>query len=125
VLLLAPEAEDAERLTRLLAGFGGRVDHEAEFYGALSAILDDPRGWDLFVISCDALGGIEAGRRAMRMLGGIAERVPTILVSEECEAQTFPEERAEPILLRARMSAAALRLAMEHALRGRMALRFG
>ncbi len=124
VLLLAPEAEDAARLGRLIAGFGGRVDHEEEMYGALSCILDDPRGWDLFVISCDALGGVEAGRRAMHMLGEIAEQVPTILVSEDCAAQTFPEERAEPILLRSKMSAAALRLAMEHALRGRMALRF-
>jgi hypothetical protein len=125
VLLLAPEAEEAARLTRLIAGFGGLVDHEAETYAALSALIDDPRDWDMFVMACDGIGGIEAGRRAHRMLGDVAARVPTILISQERGEQTFPEAREEPILLRARMSAAALRLGMEHALRGRMAWRFG
>lgn len=124
VLLLATDEAEAARLSRLLAGLGGRVDPEEELYSALSSVIDDPRDWDLFVIACDGLGGIEAGRRAHRMLGAVAERMPTILVSDECSAQTFPESRDEPILLRARMSAAALRLGMEHALRGRMGWRF-
>lgn len=125
VLLLATEEGEAARLSRLIAGFGGLVDHEVELYSALSSIIDDPRDWDLFVVACDGLGGVEAGRRAHRMLGTLVERMPTILVSEDCAEQTFPETREEPILLRARMSAVALRLGMEHALRGRMAWRFG
>lgn len=123
VLLLATRAEEAARVGRLLAGFGGRVDHEGEVYAALSALIDDPAGWDLFVILCDTEGGIEAGRRAHRMLGPVAERVPTILIAEDCAEQSFPEERAAPILLRARLSGVALRLAMEHALRGRLGWR--
>ena len=125
VLLLAPEQDEAARLSRLIAGFGGRVDHEVEVYSALSALIDDPRGWDLFVVACDGLGGIDVGRRAHRMLGGVVERMPTILISCECGEQTFPEARGEPVVLRAEMSPAALRLGMEHALRGRMAWLLG
>ena len=125
VLLLAPCAEDAARMGRLIAGFGGRVDHEAEVYSALAALIDDPAGWDLFVVACDAMGGLEAGQRAHRMLGAVAERVPAILISDGCTEQTFPEDRASPILLRSRLTGVALRLAMEHALRGRLAWRLG
>ncbi len=124
VLLLASEQSEAASLSGLIAGFGGRVEHDTEMYTALSAVIDDPRDWDLFVVACDGLGGLEVGRRAHRMLGAVAERVPTILVSDSCEQQTFPEERTEPILLRSRMSAAAMRLGMEHALRGKMAWHF-
>ncbi len=125
VLLLSGDPDEAARLTQQLAGLGGRVDHEPEMYAALSALIDDPAGWDVFVVACDSLGGIAAGRRAHQMLGSVAERVATILVAGECTEQSFPDDRATPILLRARMSAAALRLALEHALRGRLAWRFG
>ena len=121
VLLLAPDEGEADRLSRLIAGFGGLVDQEVELYAALSAVIDDPRDWDVFVVACDGLGGVDVGRRAHRMLGDVVDRMPTILISEECDKQIFPETRGEPILLRARMSAAAMRLGMEHALRGRMA----
>jgi hypothetical protein len=123
VLLLVSETCEAARLSRMIAGLGGRVDHETELYAALSAVIDDPRGWDMFVVDCDGLGGLDAGLRSHRLLGSVAERMPTILLSDECDQQTFPEARNEPILLRARMSAAALRVGMEHALRGRMTYR--
>ncbi len=125
VLLLSGSDTEAARLTRLIAGLGGRVDCETEVYSALSALIDDPAGWDVFVIACDGLGGIENGHRAHRMLGAVSERVSTILISDACETQTFPEDRMAPILLRARLTAVALRLGLEHAVRGRLAWRFG
>ncbi len=121
VMLLAPAAESG--LDRHIAGFGGRIDREAELYAALSALIDDPAGWDLFIMSCDAFGGTEAGRRAHSMLGAVAERVPMILISAEYQRQQFPEERAAPVQLRAPLSAVSLRVGMEHALRGRLGWR--
>ena len=123
VLLLAPEQDGT--LVRQIAGFGGRVDHEVEMYAALSALIDDPAGWDLFMMACDDFGGLDAGQRAHRMLGDVAERLPVILLSADCARQVFPEERAVPVTLRSPSSAVSLRVGMEHALRGRLGWRIG
>ena len=122
VLLLAPQANEA--LFRRIAGLGGRVDLEVELYSALDALINDPADWDLFVMDCDAFGGLDAGRRAFAMLGLAAERVPMILASAECQTQVFPEDRRAPILLRAPATATSLRVAMEHALHNRLNFRF-
>lgn len=118
VLLLAPETDAA--LVRQIAGFGGTIDHEVEMYSALSALIDDPAGWDMFIMSCDAFGGLEVGQRAYAMLCSVAERLPVILLSAECGRQSFPEDRQMPILLRRPVSAVSLRVGMEHAVRGRL-----
>jgi hypothetical protein len=123
VLLLA--AGGAGALARQIAGFGGRIDQEDEMYAALSAVIDDPMGWDLFIMECDGFGGLEAALRAHRMLGATAERLPAILVSSDCRTQIFPEERNQPVILRSPASAVSLRVGMEHALRGRLNWRVG
>ncbi|PZR00360.1 MAG: hypothetical protein DI533_07225 [Cereibacter sphaeroides] len=118
VLLLASDTDVG--LQRQIAGMGGRIDREDEMYAGLSALMDDPAGWDLFVMACDGFGGLEAGLRAHGMLGAVAQRVRTILISAECGRQTFPEEMAQPILLRGPVSTVSLRVGMEHALRGKL-----
>lgn len=122
VLLLAPPANEA--LFHRIAGLGGRVDLEVELYSSLDALINDPADWDLFVMDCDAFGGLEAGRRARAMLGLVAERMPMILASADCQTQAFPEDRRAPILLRAPVSVTSLRVAMEHALHDRLTFRF-
>lgn len=122
VLLLAPA--DNEGLFRRISGLGGRVDHEVELYSALDALISDPADWDLFVMDCDAFGGLDAGRRAFAMLGLVAERMPMILTSAACQTQEFPEDRRSPILLRAPASVTSLRVAMEHGLHNRLNFRF-
>jgi hypothetical protein len=121
VLLLTPE--DRGPLASRIAGFGGRVDTETEMYAALSALIDDPAGWSVFVMECDSYGGLEAARRATSMLGTVAERLAIILISAECDRQVFPEDRRAPIVLRGPASAVSLRVGFEHALRDRIAWR--
>jgi hypothetical protein len=84
-------------------------------------MIDDPTGWGVFVMDCDAFGGLEAGRRAHAMLGQVVERIPAILISSDCVQQLFPEGRVAPVELRGPASAVAIRVGMEHALRGRLA----
>lgn len=118
VLLLS--ADDRSPLQGRIAGLGGSVETETEFYSALAAMIDDPMGYGLFVMECDGLGGIEAGMRAATTLAAVNSRIPMILVSADHTAQVFPQERTEPVRLRAPLSAVALRVGFEHALRDRL-----
>jgi hypothetical protein len=107
-------------LLKRLAGFGGSLELSEELFIGISAIIDDPAGYGLCVIDCDAIGGLAAGRRAHALL---AAAVQVILISSECESQEFPEERGQAVLLRAPASGVAMRVGFEHALRDRLALR--
>lgn len=121
VLLLGQaESERAEVVAKRIAGFGGRVDCEGEVFAALSAMIDDPMGYGLFVMDCDAFGGLEAGRKAFAMLAAEGLHLPVILISRDCAEQVFPEDRASPIMLRSPLSAVSLRVGFEHALRDRL-----
>ena len=120
VMLVTMEGNDG-MLTRRLAGLGGQVECQAELFTGLSQLFDDPYGYGLFVADCDAFGGLDAVRRACQALG--EQRVPVILVSRDCPNQVFPTDRHAPVVLRAPVSAVALRVGFEHALRDRLALR--
>ena len=121
VLLLSSEGESG-LTSRRLAALGGQVEVEDELFSALSAVIDDPAGYALFVLDCDGpnVGGLEAGRRAVQMLGEVAQRVPVILVSKECGEQRFPNDRSAPTVLRAPLSSVSLRVGFEHALHDRL-----
>ncbi len=116
LLLLTSEGQTA-MMGRRLAGLGTRGD-VVELFAALSDLIDDPTGTALFVVVCDSatVGRLEAVPRAMRMLADVAQRVSVILVSSECRKQRFPQDRCAPILLRAPLSAVALKVGFEHAL---------
>ncbi len=124
VLLLSCEGESG-LTSRRLAALGGQVEVEQELFAALSALIDDPTGYALFVLDCDGanVGGLEAGRRAVQMLGDITARVPVILVSRECGEQRFPSDRTAPTVLRAPLTSVSLRVGFEHALHDRLAYR--
>jgi hypothetical protein len=119
-LLLTTDAE-AGVMERRLAALGARVDVVDELFTALSDLIDDPTGYAMFVVDCDSatVGGLEAARNAVKMLGEVALRVSVILVSSECRDQRFPQERGAPVVLRAPMTAVSLKVGFEHALRER------
>lgn len=118
VLLLT--ADRNSPLVARIAGLGGMVEVETELYAAMSAMIDDPMGYGLFVMECDGLGGTEAGRRAMATLAAAQSRTPAILISAGHEAQQFPHDRDAAVCLRAPTSGVSLRVGFEHALRERL-----
>lgn len=121
VMLLSEDvAEGPKSTARRIAGFGGIIERETELYAGLEAVIDDPAGYGLLVIECDPLGGLEAGMKAFAMLGTQKHRLPVILISKDCEEQSFPRDRHFPIVLRAPVTAVAMRVGFEHALRDRL-----
>ncbi len=118
VLLLTgnPDGLAAKRL----AGLGGTVETETEFYAAMSAMIDDPVGYGVFVMECDDIGGVEAGQRAQATLAAVKSRIPVILISAEYKTQVFPQGRDAAVCLRAPLSVVSLRVGFEHALRDRL-----
>lgn len=120
VRVLVLSSDERTPLRDRLAGLGGLVEIETEIYAALAAMIDDPMGYGLFVMECDGLGGTEAGMRAAMTMAAVNSRIPMILVSADHDAQVFPQEKNEPIRLRAPLSAVSLRVGFEHALRDRL-----
>lgn len=118
VLVLAGTAQDA--LVARIAGLGAPCDVETELYAALSAIIDDPTGYGLFVIDCDAVGGPDAAKRALAHLSAVQSRLPVILVGHDGSGLIVPEDRNAPFCLRAPLSVSNLRVGFEHALRDRL-----
>lgn len=106
-----------------LAGLGSLVEMTDDLFVGLEAVIEDPAGYGLLVIDCDAIGGLDAGRRGFAMLGEVSRRVPVILVSVECQTQQFPEDRSVPVQLRAPLSMVSMRVGFEHALRERLLMR--
>lgn len=106
-----------------LAGLGSLVELTDDLFLGLESAIEDPAGYGLFVIDCDVIGGLDAGRRAFAMLAEVARRLPVILISRECQQQQFPEDRSTPVVLRAPLSSVSMRVGFEHALRDRLSLR--
>jgi hypothetical protein len=117
-LVLAAEVEGP--LTRRLAGLGCAVEVAGEMYEGLAALLDDPAGYGLVVIDCDAFAGEDAAERVRRTILGAGLHVPLLLVGSRFQRQDFPEDRDRPTCLRAPVSAVALRVGFEHAMRDRL-----
>lgn len=122
-VILVSQSLNSSPLPHRLAGLGGKVEMADDLFVGLEAVIDDPAGYGLCVIDCDAFGGLAAGRRAHELLTDVARRVPVILLSKDCAAQEFPEERGEAVVLRAPTSGISLRVGFEHALRDRLAMR--
>ena len=116
ILLLSVEGEQG-MIARRLASLGSKVDVVYELFTALSEVIDDPTGYRLLVIDCDSdgVGGLAAAQRAVQMVGQPARRIPVILISHECRAQQFPDDRVQPMVLRAPLSAVAIKVALDHA----------
>jgi hypothetical protein len=121
VLLLAGEGAAAhDRIVTGITALGGVIDTETDGFAALETLSTDRTGFGLFVIDCDPFGGLEVGRKLISLMhkGGVS--MPVILVSTECPAPEFPADINAPIVLRAPLSAVAMRVGFEYATRGRL-----
>lgn len=110
--LLASANESAGPAQRSLAVLGVEIAAQGGLYDILAEVLDDPRGADLLVLDCDTIGGLDAGLRAFCILADASVRMPVILISSDCAKQSFPVAREAPFMIRAPLSAGALRLAL-------------
>jgi hypothetical protein len=117
VLLLT--GENGGPAKECLGEQGGLVDTETEVYCALAAMIDDPRGYGVFIMDTQAFGGLAAGMRAHAMLRAADVRLPVILIASASEKADFPEDRSAPIVLRAPLSGNSMRVGFEHALHDR------
>ncbi len=117
VMLLTdrPEGATAQRL----AGYGALVEVEDELFTAISALQDDPLGYDLFVMDCDAYDGIVGGERAIAALIAAEARMRVMLVSGEFEDPSYPMGRRSAVCLPEGASDAAFRHGFIHVLRDR------
>ena len=66
VMLLTDDPDS--RTGKRLADYGSVVDVVVELEDAVAAILDDPFGYDLFVMECDGFGGISGAEQAVSSL---------------------------------------------------------
>ena len=120
VMLLTndPEGPAARRLVE----FGSQVDCEADFYTAMGNIIDDPMGYDLFVMECDAFGGVEAGERAVATLIASDARMRVMLISGEFDTACYPMGRRTAVCLPSPIEDESLRFGFDHALRDRQVM---
>jgi hypothetical protein len=121
VLLLAAQGAAAhDRIVTGVTGLGGVIANETDGFAALETLSTDRTGFGLFVIDCDPFGGLEVGHKLVSLMHKAGVSMPVILVSTECSAPEFPGDINAPIVLRAPLSAVAMRVGFEHATRGRL-----
>lgn len=120
LLLSACDQPQDSKVAVRIAGLGGAIEIETDAFAALETLVLDSTGYGLFVIEADAFGGLEAARKIVSMLhkGGVS--MPILLVASDCKEQEFPNDSHNPVILRAPVSAVALRVGFEHAMRGRL-----
>ena len=122
VMLLTdrPEGETAQRLS----GFGSLVEVRRQIAAAVQAVLDDPLGFDLFVMDCDGFGGIDGGEAAIAALIAQDARMRVMLVSCDFDVPAFPLGRRSAVCLPAESSDDSFRRGFVHVLRDRAAVTY-
>lgn len=120
VMLLTPDRDgvSAARLGR----YGCSVETEGELFAALSGMIDDPMGYDLFVMDCDAFGGIPAAERAIATLIAAGARMRVILISAEFDAPAYPLGLRSVVSLPAHVSETGFVMGIDHVMRDRVRL---
>jgi hypothetical protein len=115
--------DHSEGLTaRRLAQYGSLVDVAEELDEALAAILDDPLGYDLFVMECDGFGGIAGAEQAISTLIAGDARMRVMLVSREFDVPAYPLGRRTAVCLPEDVSESSFRIGFDHVLRDRAAM---
>ncbi len=115
VLTDRPEGETASRL----ASYGSLVETRPALPAALSGLLEDRIGYDLFVMDCDAFGGVPAAERAIAALIAANARMRVMLVSAEFDAPAYPLGRRTAVCLPEGVTDSAFRQGFDHVLRDR------
>ena len=86
----------------------------------MEAVLDDPLGYDLFVMDCDAFGGIAAAERAIATLIAAEARMRVMLVSREFDVPAYPLGRRTAVCLPDPVPEPGFRRGFDHVLRDRV-----
>lgn len=115
--------DDSESLTgKRLATFGSVVDVADDLEAAVAAILDDPFGYDLFVMDCDGFGGVLGAEQAISSLIAGEAKMRVLLVSREFDVPAYPLGRRTAVCLPDDVSDTSFRIGFDHVLRDRAAL---
>lgn len=117
VLTDCPDGQTASRL----ASFGSLVETATTLPTALGAIINDRIGYDLFVMDCDAFGGIPAAEKAVAALIAADARMRVILISAGFDTPAYPFGRRTAVSLPDMASDSAFRMGFDHVLRDREA----
>ena len=120
VMLLSDHAEG--RTGQRLADYGSVVDVADGLDGAVTAILDDPFGYDLFVMDCDGFGGIAGAEQAISTLIAGEAKMRVMLVSREFDVPAYPLGRRTAVCLPENVSDTSFRIGFDHVLRDRAAI---
>lgn len=120
VMLLTDRAEGLT--ARRLAQFGSVIDAVDDLEDAVTAILEDPMGYDLFVMDCDGFGGIAGAEQAISTLIAGDARMRVMLVSREFDVPAYPLGRRTAVCLPEDVSDASFRIGFDHVLRDRAAM---
>lgn len=110
------------RTASRLADLGSLVDVTDDLDEAVATILEDPFGYDLFVMDCDGFGGVAGAERAIAALIAGAARMRVMLISAEFDVPAYPLGRRTAVCLPEDASDASFRLGLDHVLRDRAVL---
>ncbi|MCX7289424.1 MAG: hypothetical protein NTW20_18280 [Rhodobacterales bacterium] len=102
-----------------LAEYGSSVDIRHDVDLALSGILNDPFGYDLFVMDCDRTGGVIGAEAAIASLIAADARMRVILVSREFDEPVYPFGRRAAVCLPVSVLDDGFRRGLDHVLRDR------
>lgn len=117
VMLLSDTASG--RTASRLADFGSLVDVTDDLDEAVATILEDPFGYDLFVMDCDRFGGVAGAERAIAALIAGAAKMRVMLISSEFDVPAYPLGRRTAVCLPEDVSDASFRIGFDHVLRDR------
>lgn len=120
VMLLTDQSDG--RTGQRLADFGSLVDTVDDLEDAVSTILDDRFGYDLFVMDCDGFGGIAGAERAISSLIAGDAKMRVMLISREFDVPVYPLGRRTAVCLPEEVSDASFRIGFDHVLRDRAAV---
>lgn len=107
------------RTASRLADFGSLVDVTDDLDEAVATILEDPFGYDLFVMDCDGFGGVAGAERAISALIAGAAKMRVMLISGEFDVPAYPLGRRTAVCLPQDVSDASFRIGFDHVLRDR------
>jgi hypothetical protein len=120
-VLLLSDDRDGRTADRLATG-GSLIDFEDCMDHALTRLCNDPMGYDLFVMDCDAYGGFAGGERAVASLIAADARMRVMLVSRDFDAPALPLGRRTAVCLPSEVEDEDFRRGMNHVLRDRVPL---
>lgn len=117
VMLLTDQTDG--RTAQRLADYGSVLDLSEDLDEAIAGILEDPFGYDLFVMECDGFGGIAGAEQAISTLIAGAAKMRVMLISREFDVPAYPLGRRTAVCLPEDVSDASFRIGFDHVLRDR------